>query len=122
MKQILIIFLLFFSIGAYAQKYSVKNHVKYELVEVYDSANYNHMFKAGEFLSASGKAQLSAYGMAAICGTCSYLAVKYDNKFARGFAFLSGIGAFASQCFAISLKLKAGRELRIAAGEIVLKL
>ena len=139
MKYVFIILALFcFTICSKAQKdsintntpmYSVRpgfavERINKENVEI-EAFRKNHLYMAGDAMQKSTTFMYGSLASSVLSGTCFAIGGTANNSGARTGLFVAGgiFGAVSLGCliFNIHYHDKAGRELRLSAGEVVFK-
>ena len=121
MRKVILFLLLACSLSAGAQKYSVRKRADELSVAVSDSLALRHLYMSGEHLQQSGSLQFGAIGLSLASGLALTLGAEKDNKAMIGVGIASGVGAIVCEFLSISRKMKAGKELKLSAGEIVFR-
>lgn len=121
-KVLLLALMAMMSVGATAQKYTVRH--KAEKKQTTDSIVYDkdsHFYKAGHCLDMSSRYDIASWGLTAASGIC-YIAAfdrKGDNSSTLktlGLAF--AISAVATRVYSITWKMNAGWQLQMSAGTV----
>lgn len=121
MKILTLGFLFLFCISGSAQQYSVRKTVVKDREQVVDTAAYRHIWKAGHYQQ---KAIAFSIGTAAFTGVAALCGAKYAESKTKGLVFMSavsGVAAVASAVIGIRFQWKSGKELKLAAGELVFR-
>ncbi len=128
MKQLFFMMLLLItSITANAQQYTVRKDATGHTVQLKNDSilllSRQPLYKSGKFLKKSASFDMMSLGFAAVSAIAyAGMGINEDNRTACitiGTVF--AVGALASRIVAITYKNKAGKELELSAGRVVLR-
>ena len=121
--------MLMSGITANAQQYTVRKDAKGHTLQLSNDSTLllskeersQPLFKAGKYLKASASFDMMSWGLTVLSAVAYSGAVTDKRSASNTIGTVLAVGALASRIVSVTYKSKAGTELELSAGRVVLK-